>query len=93
MQERYRKFEIYSEVNFLFNNDIVGESIDYEYSRIESEAIKKYKDKTWNLQEFIKNYVSINDNFKIIVKIQLFGYHFNDSDFDILRKNEFESIV
>lgn len=93
MQERYRKFEVYSEVNFLFNNDIVGESIDYDYSRVENEAIKKYKNKVWNLQEFVKNYVSINDNFKIIVRVQLFGYHFNDSDFDILRKSEFESIV
>ncbi len=93
MQERYRKFEIYSEINFLFNNDIVGESIDYEYSRTESEAIKNYKERVWNIQGLIENYVSVNDNFKIVAKIQLFGYHFNDSDFDILRKNEFESIV
>ncbi len=93
MQERYRKFEIYSEINFLFNNDIVGESIDYEYSRTESEAIKNYKERVWNIQGLIENYVSVNDNFKIVAKIQLFGYHLNDSDFDILRKNEFESIV
>lgn len=84
----FTHYDVEQNINFIVDGITVGNCYNLTSERLETKAIRKYKDATWEIQGLINNSIAINNSdFDIKASITLYGVTDNNDSIIVRHLN------
>lgn len=84
----FKYYHLVCDIDFINNNQTVGNYHVTTNERLEMKAIRKYKDAIWEMQGLMNNSISVgNNNFDMRGNVTLYGITY-DEEYVIVRHLE-----